>query len=487
MSAASGDSAASGNSAASGTSAASGVSAASGESAASSKHRGLSFWHDTVADDLSPRAPLAGGTRADVAIIGGGLTGLWTAYYLLERDPTLSIVVLEKEIAGFGASGRNGGWCSALFPASTVKLERMHGRAAALAMRRAMVDTVDEVGRVTSREAIQCDFVKGGTVAFARSAVQLQAAQHEVSTASGFGVDKFELWDSNRVFGAAGAVGASFDPACARVHPAALVRGLARVLDARGVRILEQTQVRAWSPGKVFTTRGTVTADHLVVALEGYAATIPQSHRDVLPLYSLMIATEPLSDAVWDDIGITHGQTFSDYRHLLVYGQRTADNRVAFGGRGARYHWGSDIRGAYDHDSRVFSHLRTALVDLFPQLLRTNITHSWGGPLGVPRDWHAAVSHDPATGIARAGGYVGDGLSTTNIAGRTLADLITGTSTPLTGLPWVGHRSPRWEPEPFRFVGSNLGLVATTLADAEEARTRRPSRIAQALGPLTGH
>ena len=457
------------------------------DSAVSAGYRGLSFWHDSVADDLSPRQPLPGNVRADVAIIGGGLTGLWTAYYLSQLDPTLSIVVLEKEIAGFGASGRNGGWCSALFPAATTKLERMHGQTAALAMRQAMIDTVDEVGRVTTAENISCDYVKGGTVAFARSAVQLDAAKHEVSAAGGFGVDEFELWNADRVTGVADAVGASFDPACARLHPAALVRGLARVLDARGVRLFEQTEVRAWSPGRVFTSRGVVTADSVVVALEGYTATVPQSRRDVLPLYSLMIATEPLSDAVWEDIGITHGQTFTDYRHLLIYGQRTADNRVAFGGRGARYHWGSDIRGAYDRDPRVFAHLRAALVDLFPQLARAKVTHRWGGPLGVPRDWHAAVSHDAATGISRAGGYVGDGLSTTNIAGRTLADLITGASSPLTALPWVGHRSPRWEREPLRFVGSNLALVATTLADVEEARTHRASFVARMMAPLTGH
>ena len=450
-------------------------------------YRGLSFWHDSVADDLSPRNSLTGDTRADVAIIGGGLTGLWTAYYLLELDPNLSIVVLEKEIAGFGASGRNGGWCSALFPASTAKLERMHGRAAAIAMRRAMIDTVDEVGRVVHAEGISCDYLKGGTVAFARSEAQLEAARHEVSVAAGYGADEFELWDKSRVAGVSGAIGASFDPACARLHPAALVRGLARVLEARGVRILEQTEVRAWSAGRVFTSRGVVTADHVVVALEGYTATLPQAHRDILPLYSLMIATEPLSDAVWDDIGIAHGQTFTDYRHLLVYGQRTADNRIAFGGRGARYHWGSDIRGSYDRDDRVFAHLRAALIDLFPELRATAITHSWGGPLGVPRDWHAAVSYDATTGIARTGGYVGDGLSTTNITGRTLADLITGASTVLTALPWVGHRSPRWEPEPLRFIGSNLGLVATALADAEEQRTGRASVVAKIMAPLTGH
>jgi len=446
-------------------------------------YRSLSFWHDTVPDSLEPRAPLPGDGRTDVAIIGGGLTGLWTAYYLLEREPGIRITVLEKEIAGFGASGRNGGWCSALFPASTRALERAHGLPAALAMRQAMVETVDEVGRVASLEGIDCDFVKGGTLSLARSEVQLRAARAEVAEADHYGVDRIRLRDD----APGDALAASFDPACARLHPAKLVRGLARSLERRGVVIHEGTEVLDWAPRSVTTARGTLECDTVVVALEGYGATLPKTRRDVLPLYSLMIATEPLSDAVWDDIGIEHGQTFTDFRHLLIYGQRTADNRFAFGGRGARYHWGSAIRGEYDRVPRVFEHLRDTLVDLFPQAAEARVTHSWGGPLGVPRDWHATASFDPDTRIARAGGYVGDGLSTTNLAGRTLADLISGLETALTGLPWVNHASPRWEPEPLRFIGSNLGLVAMTAADAEERVTRRPSIAARLMGPLTGH
>jgi glycine/D-amino acid oxidase-like deaminating enzyme len=446
-------------------------------------YRRLSFWHDSVADDLSPRTALAGDTTADVAIVGGGLTGLWTAYYLLERDPTLRVAVLEKHIAGFGASGRNGGWCSALFPASTAALAREHGRGAALAMRRAMVDTVDEVGRVTAAEGIDCDFARGGTLSLARTPLQLEAARAEVLVARSYGVDDLRLAETD----VGGALGASVDPACARLHPAKLVRGLARLLEARGVAIYEQTEVLDWTAGSVTTARGTVSAPHVVIATEGYGATLPKSRRGILPLYSLMIATEPLDDAVWRDIGIEHGQTFTDFRHLLVYGQRTTDNRFAFGGRGARYHWGSAIRDGYDRVPHVFDHLRAALVDLFPQAAQAEVTHRWGGPLGVPRDWHASVRYDEATGIGAAGGYVGDGLSTTNLAGRTLADLVTGASTPLTALPWVNHHSPRWEPEPLRFVGANLGLAAMTVADAEEKVTGRASIAARLMAPLTGH
>ena len=394
-------------------------------------YRELSFWHESVPDDLAPRAALPGDVRADVTIVGGGLTGLWTAYYLLKASPALRVVVLEKEIAGFGASGRNGGWCSALFPRSTASLAKAHGLDAALAMRRAMIATVDEVGSVAAANGIDCDFVKGGTLAFARTAVQARAADVDVAEAARYGVDPLERREAS-----------TFDPNCARVHPAKLVRGLARVVESLGGTIYEQTEVTRWSPGVVTTSRGMVTTNELVIALEGYGATVAQTHRRMLPLYSLMIATEPLPDTVWDELGIEHGQTFTDYRHLLIYGQRTADNRFAFGGRGARYHWGSVIRPGFDRDPRVFDHLRSALTRLFPPVSHARITHRWGGPLGVPRDWHAGVARDPGTHIATAGGYVGDGLSTTNIAGRTLADLIQGHDTELTRLPWVGHRSP---------------------------------------------
>jgi glycine/D-amino acid oxidase-like deaminating enzyme len=469
-----------------------------------SHYRGLSYWHDSVAaagDALVPRPALKSDLTADVAIIGGGLTGLWTAYYLQQRDPGLRIAILEKEIAGFGASGRNGGWCSALFPRSTASLERTHGREAALAMRRAMIATVDELGRVAAAEGIDCDFVKGGTLSFVRDAVQRRSAEAELAEAAEYGVDELH-WlgtsDSRRGSGG-GLTGASarasaraprlavVDPNCARLHPGKLVRGLARVVESRGATIYEGTEVLDWRQGEVHTAHGTVTARSVIVATEGYGATLAQTKRDVLPLYSLMIATAPLSDETWERMGIEHGQTFTDYRHLLIYGQRTADNRFAFGGRGARYHWGSAIRPGYDRVERVFDHLAQTLVELFPQAAGVEITHRWGGPLGVPRDWHASVRYDPATGIGGAGGYVGDGLSTTNLAGRTLADLVTGTASDLTALPWVNHHSPRWEPEPLRFFGSNAGLVAMTIADAEEKITRKPSIAAKLMGPLTGH
>jgi glycine/D-amino acid oxidase-like deaminating enzyme len=199
-----------------------------------------------------------------------------------------------------------------------------------------------------------------------------------------------------------------------------------------------------------------------------------------------MVATEPLPEEMWDEIGLAERETFNDLRHLIIYGQRTSDGRIAFGGRGAPYHFGSAVRSDFDRSPRVFAALRRTLVDLFPILAPIRFTHSWGGPLAIARDWCASVGYDRNNGMAWAGGYVGDGVSTTNLAGRTLADLIAGEPSDLTTLPWVDHHSRRWEPEPLRWLGINAGLRAMSLADHEERLTRRNSVLARVMAPLLG-
>ena len=458
---------------------------------AASDYRKLSLWLDTVPGSLEPGPPLPGNRDVDVAIVGAGFTGLWTAYYLAQADPGLRIAICEKEIAGFGASGRNGGWCSALFPASLAKLERMAGRAQAIAMHRAMQQTVDEVGRAAAAESIDCHWAKGGTVQLARSATQLERAAAEVREARTFGFSEDDLRlltadEARSMVSASGVVGGTFTPHCAAIHPARLVRGLADAVRRRGVELFERTPVLDIQPGKLTTPSGTVRAQYVVRATEGYTTRLPGLRRAVAPVYSLMIATAPLPEAAWDEIGLAGRPTFGDLRHLIIYGQRTADGRLAFGGRGAPYHLGSAVRPSFDRVPAVFAALRRTLAELFPVLGSARITHAWGGPIGVPRDWCASVGLDRSTGIGWAGGYVGDGVSTTNLAGRTLSDLITGADTDITRLPWVGHRSPRWEPEPLRWLGVNAGLQVMSWADRQETRTGRPSRAAAVVGRFLG-
>jgi len=438
----------------------------------------------------------------DVAVVGGGFTGLWTAYALGRADPGLRVVVLEKELVGFGASGRNGGWASALFATGPGRLARRYGVAEIHRLRRSLQEAIDEIGRVASTEGIDCGFAKDGTLVAARSAAQVARARAELAEARELGIPEADLrWldspEAALVLAMTGVQGATFTPHCAAIHPGRLVRGLARAVERQGTVVYEQTPVLGLIPGNLrspyrrrpvlWTTGGTVRAETVVLATEAFTAQFPGLERRLVPVYSLVIATEPLAPELLGQIAAGSRPTFADHRNLIIYGQITADGRVVFGGRGAPYHLRSGIDPAYDHHPRVHRKLEATLRDLFPVLANARITHRWGGPVGVPRDWHPSVGHEPRTGLAWAGGYVGDGVTTTNLAGRTLADLILGVPSELTSLCWVGHCSPPWEPEPLRFLGVNAGLLAANLADQLERRTGRPSRVSSLVAWLTGH
>ncbi len=445
------------------------------------RYRTRSLWLDTVPGSLAPRAPLAGDTDADVAIVGAGYTGLWTALALLDHEPSLRVVLLDAEIAGFGASGRNGGWCSALFAGSRAATARTHGRDAAIALQRALFATVERVGAVCAAEGIDAHYHRGGTLELATSPAHVARVQAHVDDerAWGFGPEDCEWLDAGAArerLGATGVLGAAFTPHCARIHPARLARGLADAVERRGARIHEQTRAQEITPGRVETDRGRVRAEIVIRATEGYTPTLRGERRTVAPLYSLMVATEPLPAPFWDAVGWEGRETFADGRHLIIYGQRTADDRIAFGGRGAPYHFGSRILDGFDRDPATFAELRRVLRALFPALADTRFTHEWGGPLGVPRDWYSSVGFDPTSGLGWAGGYVGDGVGASALAGQTLADLALRVDSERTALPWVGHRSRPWEPEPLRWLGINLALRVPAAADRAEARTGRPSR-----------
>ncbi len=450
--------------------------------------RSPSFWLETCADDLTPRAPLAGDVECDVAVVGAGYTGLWTAYHLLRLDPTLRVIVVERERAGWGASGRNGGWCSALFAASWQRLAREHSHDAALRLRRALEHTVDDIGTWCHDHEVDAHFAKGGTLTVARNDAQAARLRRFVDEDRQYGGADTRWLDRDEALAridVSAAVGAAHTPHCAAVHPARLARGLARIVEQQGAQIAEQTAVVAIAPRRVHTDHGNVRADVVVRATEGYTDSLPTEQRTLVPLWSLVVATEPLPATVWEVLGWRQRETLTDARHVIVYAQRTADGRIVLGGRGAPYRFGSGTDGARGH-ARTFAHLARELRELFPAAGGARLTHRWGGVLGVPRDWQPSVGFDPATGAAWAGGYVGDGVATSALAGRTLADLITGQDTELTALPWVNHRSRRWEPEPVRWLGIRAVAAGLAVADRAEKRTGRPSRLAAAAERLLG-
>jgi len=456
-------------------------------------YRSLSLWHDTTPDPWTPADPLDTSIEVDVGIVGGGYTGLWTAYYLSEALPDLRIAIVEAEVCGYGASGRNGGWATHEFSIDRENTAARCGRADVEALLNEMCSTVDEIGRVIQREHIDADYAKGGTVTFASAPAHVPRLRQQVEYEHRWGFDDTDFrWlsraDALALGEAAGTLGALYTPHCAAVHPAKLVKGLVAGVTGRGVRIFEQTRAIILEPGVIRTDRGNVRARHVLRCTEAFTVRLPGSQRETVPLYSLMIATAPLPEAVWSEIGLAQRPTFNDGRHLIIYGQRTADGRFAFGGRGAPYHFGSTIRPEFDLNQGTHHELEKVLRGLFPQIGDVPITHRWGGAVAVPRDWQASITYDPSTGVGRAGNYVGVGVAASNLAGRTLADLVLGRDTRLTTLPWVGHRSPSWEPEPIRWLGINAGRMLAPAADAIEKKTGRPSRVVGGLLHwLTGH
>jgi glycine/D-amino acid oxidase-like deaminating enzyme len=444
--------------------------------------------HWWAARGLPARRPaLTSHVDADVCIIGAGYTGLWTAYYLKVADPTLRVVVVESEFAGFGASGRNGGWVTAALPGSRERYARRGGRVGVAALEAALRETVDEVGRVCAAQGIDADYVKGGCLTVATSPSQVGRLRAELDAARSWG-DTDTSWLSETELAArlrvADGLAGLYTPHCARIQPAALVAGLALAVTRLGVSIYEQTPALSAAPGEVQTADGCVRARFVLRCTEGFTSGFPGQHRTLLPMNSAMIVTEPLPESVWDEIGWSGCETLGDQAHAYMYAQRTADGRIAIGGRGIPYRFGSGVDAGGVVASSTASSLRAVLTRMFPVTSDVPIAHAWCGVLGVPRDWCATVSFNSRTGLGWAGGYTGHGVAAANLAGRTLADLVRGLASPLVSLPWVNHRTRLWEPEPFRWAGVHGLYAAYRFADRMEGSSgmARP-----AVGRAVGH
>lgn len=449
----------------------------------------ISFWMAPFAD--IPAGPaLDGDLEADVAIVGAGYTGLWTAYYLAERDPSLRIVVLEQHRVGYGASGRNGGWLTNSITGGHDGYAAKHGVEAVRSFQNELNSTVDEVLAVCAREGIDAEAVKGGSLLVARNEAQRRRIATYVAHAEKWpeeGVVELSAGESRARVNVADTRGGLWQPHCARIHPAKLAVGLADAVRRRGVTIYEGTRVTEIAAGQAYTDRGTVRARHVLRATEGFTTRLPGAKRDWLPLNSSMIITEPLSDAMWADIGWQGFETLEDLSHVYAYAQRTPDGRIAIGGRGTPYRWASGFDTDGLTDRATWSSLTALVREWFPAIADVPIAHTWSGVLGVPRNWRATVQYDAVTGLGAAGGYVGTGVTATNLAGRTLADLVTGADTPITHLPWVGQRTRKWEPEPLRWLATRVIYGAYRYADRAEFRgLTHTSRVARVADIISG-
>jgi glycine/D-amino acid oxidase-like deaminating enzyme len=442
------------------------------------KYRKLSYWHDSLPEPLVPRSSLDNDIEVDIAIVGAGYTGLWTAYYLKKLKPELSIAIIESEIAGFGASGRNGGWCSSYLSGMEKLLVQPDLADAAKRLQRQLFDTVKEVGRISKLESIDCHFDQSGQVEAAILPAQLQRVHDEVSFMRelGFGEDDFRLLTPQQLreyINIDGALGGMYMSHCAAIHPARLACGLADVVEAKGVEIFEQTPVLYLDKQGLTTAGGQVKAGATVMATEGYTKTIKGLERKLIPIHSMMIVSEPLSELQLEQTGLDKRYTFNNLDHLTTYGQLTADHRIAFGCRGS-YHYGSRIRSYFDPADPEFELVWETLLKFFPTLSGSHYTHAWGGAMGVSRTMKPAVCFNKESRIGWAGGFFGNGVGACNLAGRTMADLVLERDTDRVHTPWVNPEREReldkklWEIEPVRWLGINSRARLMQLADQAE-------------------
>jgi glycine/D-amino acid oxidase-like deaminating enzyme len=455
-----------------------------------SNYKSYSYWLEDAGEPLTPRPPLAVSSDVDVAILGAGYSGLWTAYYLLQQEPSLRVAIVEKEIAGFGASGRNGGWCSPNFPVTAGSLQKRFGAAAARDLLLAMRASVNEVGRVCAEEKIDAQFHPGGVLTLARGQHQFPAIRSAYAAYERLGLaDRYQLLSAEEAMERVRVTkvhGGLYTADGASLHPGRLVRGLARAVEARGGVLYEQTPVTAFKPGSLITPGGELRAKRaIVLAGEAYLTRLTRLHRALLPVYSLISLTEPLTPAQWSQIGWQGAESLSSTRNTVVYLTKTSDGRILFGSRGAPYVFGSEITDRQDTHEPTFEMIHRSLEQWFPSLAGIRFTHAWGGPVGMPRDWMPAVSFDPNSRIGSIMGYTGQGVSTSNLAGRILAGLITNRQTSLESLPLAQRRSPNWEVEPLRWLVVRYMQSAFLRIDkAAEAGRPRPADapLAEYLG-----
>jgi len=423
----------------------------------------ISLWMDQLEEPLQARPALEQDLEVDVAIIGAGYTGLWTAYYLKRLAPTLDIAIVEAQTAGFGASGRNGGWVMGNLLGEDRLLAGLSPEA-----RRESFDLLhsipDEVEIVLEREGIDCDFRKGGALYCAARYPEQETSLRQyldklyrqgLTEADYRWLSPEQLAQQIRI---AKPYGGIYAPHVATIQPAKLVRGLARTVERMGVKIFDNSPVTDWQAGSLRTAKAQVRSRWVVPAVEGYGVNLTPLGRYQLPVQSLLVATEPLSAATWDEIGLNHGQAFGESSRQVTYGQRSADNRLVFGARGG-YQFAGKLRHDFQLTSSEIELRRYLFSELFPQLKSVRITHAWGGNLGMSRQFQPHMLCDPASGIALAGGYGGEGVGASNLAGRTLADLILQRDSQQVRQPWVIQggldKLRAWEPEPCRWLGYN--------------------------------
>lgn len=430
------------------------------------------YWIETSHRDPAPS--LKGGHRFDVAIIGGGYTGLWTAFHLLKAEPTMSVAILEAGHIGFGASGRNGGFAMTLLDMSLARLRSNHGDEAARAAHSAVALSVEEIGETITSEGIDCEWRQGGLMVVATNRSQLVRIEADLEAATELGLDGFSWLDANQAQSVVHSPtyrAALREEHCGVVHPAKLARGLAKVVESMGAAIYEYSAVdRVESCGsgvRVSTRHGSVECDQVILATNAWAAHQAQTAKRVVPLYTYITLTEPLSDSMWDSVGWDNHCGIEDKRNYVHYYRRTLDGRILWGGSDGVVHLNSRIAPRFDQNSAIFKRLRNTFRHTFPQLGDLRFTHHWGGPVGITSNFVPTFATTDGGRVHYGVGYNGHGVAPSHTGGKILRDKVLGRDSDLTRLCFVDSPTALFPPEPFRWAGAEISRRAMLRQDAQ--------------------
>jgi len=430
--------------------------------------REKSYWLST--GDYTPNAALSGDITVDVAIVGGGFTGLSTAYYLKKASPSISVALLESQVIGFGASGRNGGFNMTLFGLTMSLTAFRFGRAKAKEAHHYMERAVDNLRDLVKELQIACDYEHPGFLRVATSEQYKKRILHEIELAHSLDIGGIEWIEKDKVQNEVASpmyLGAWWEPRCGILNPAKLSWGWKKVIAPMGVGIYENTPVdhieRVSGKIKLATPGGSVRANKVVLATNAYSQIIPQIKWKQTPVWTHIVLTEPLSPEKMAAIGWANRQGIEDARNLVHYYRLTVDNRLLMGGRDITLSYGNNMD--QDMNESVFSGLEQDVRDLFPPLADVKFTHRWGGPVSITVDMAPAMGYVGNKDIVYSLGCMGHGVSMTNLNGKTVSDMILEKKTDLTDVFFVNRNTIPWPPEPIRVVLSNAVLGAMRLQD----------------------
>ncbi|QHC67739.1 FAD-dependent oxidoreductase [Rathayibacter oskolensis] len=439
------------------------------------------FW---LEDAPAPRAPLTGSATADLVIVGGGYSGLWSALRAKERDPGRRVVLLEARSIGWAASGRNGGF---------VESSLTHGRENGLArwpaeydtLERLGVENLDRIQETIARYGMDCDFERTGSLAVA-------VEEHQVEwLAEGDGVAGGRFLDETEVRGVVDSptfLAGLSAPAehCALVHPGRLARELARVAEELGVEIHEDSRVlgleRAGDRVRVRTGGGAVTAAQVILGTSAFPSLLARTRLMTVPVYDYVLMTEPLDAAQLAAIGWEGREGLSDVANQFHYYRRTADDRILWGGYDAVYHPGGRIRSGYEDRPETYRALASHFLTTFPQLEGLRFSHRWAGVIDTSTQFAAFYGTALGGRVAYAAGYTGLGVGTTAFAADVMLDLLAGERTERTELEMVRSRPLPFPPEPLASIGIQATRWSLDRADHDGGRRNLLLKSLDALG-----